>query len=762
MKHFACFECDRQLGGERYIMRDGRPYCCDCFEVRHADYCDGCGQSIGVDQGQMTHDGQHWHASDECFKCARCRRSLLGRPFLPRQGLIYCSLDCSNGANENANNPTPAPGGPASSGPASNGPRGGGGSVETPQSRRRQPPVPQKPAHLQNNGMVNGVMSHPVQGQGRGVVRSSGMDRTSTISTIDRTGQPHPGTRLDRTTVASPGGKKKAGGAGDSPFQICPEDYMIKKPDRSGSEAELEIPPRGIAPELESPRRVVPPVTDNGITATPPHGPQHGVSPNKTNNNHHPHPAQPGGYYKSSPQHMSGYAQPNQGHVPVSQGHAPATGPHPHPEQQYRVPQNRVPQNGNNYVELDPELVHNQHIQQTNLQHHQQMQPPHHQGPQTGAHVVKTGTHSGAHLDNYPSDPRRSQHGHVYAHGNIVANGNVLPNHQHEQPGQAAVSVSDMDPNFAPHHNSRHVTPGNLSNSHSLSRLSMPDLRQDGVVHGGSNPNLPEDAGYPAGGGATDSNVSRKSSMSGSSSGGRHRRSGSEKNLLSVHFDPRQDPFANRFDPDLPSRGSRGRVRSMPRVSGHQSDSGLHRHRSGHHSSRHGPSRHHHHHHGPPQYQQGEMENNNGQYHPANKMNPISRPAHLQPQDQDGAPGAGREPGRPNMMRSRSHADPYFSDSTAHHRYPPGAYDRGGPAYDRGGGCNDADCDCCSTCSSSSSSDSEYDYYMERENMNRIAYVGENWDVSATGQPPNSPVPGAQQRHRMHGKKRHDKQCVIS
>ena len=27
MIHFACFECDRHLGGQRYIMREGRPYC---------------------------------------------------------------------------------------------------------------------------------------------------------------------------------------------------------------------------------------------------------------------------------------------------------------------------------------------------------------------------------------------------------------------------------------------------------------------------------------------------------------------------------------------------------------------------------------------------------------------------------------------------------------------------------------------------------------------------------------------------------------
>ncbi|KAF0292531.1 Protein prickle [Amphibalanus amphitrite] len=51
MKHFACFECDQQLGGQRYIMREGRPYCLGCFDAMFAEYCDACGESIGVDQG---------------------------------------------------------------------------------------------------------------------------------------------------------------------------------------------------------------------------------------------------------------------------------------------------------------------------------------------------------------------------------------------------------------------------------------------------------------------------------------------------------------------------------------------------------------------------------------------------------------------------------------------------------------------------------------------------------------------------------------
>lgn len=57
----------------------------------------------GIDQGQMTYDGQHWHATEECFCCARCKRSLLGRPFLPKQGQIFCSRSCSAGQVQKLN-----------------------------------------------------------------------------------------------------------------------------------------------------------------------------------------------------------------------------------------------------------------------------------------------------------------------------------------------------------------------------------------------------------------------------------------------------------------------------------------------------------------------------------------------------------------------------------------------------------------------------------------------------------------------------------
>ena len=43
----------------------------------------------------MSHSDYHWHATNECFNCFNCKVPLLGQPFLPRKGYVYCSIQCS-------------------------------------------------------------------------------------------------------------------------------------------------------------------------------------------------------------------------------------------------------------------------------------------------------------------------------------------------------------------------------------------------------------------------------------------------------------------------------------------------------------------------------------------------------------------------------------------------------------------------------------------------------------------------------------------
>ncbi|XP_069798252.1 prickle-like protein 1 [Narcine bancroftii] len=95
MGHFSCTECDAVLGGQRYIMKEGQPYCCGCFEMLYAEYCESCREIISIDDGQITYNGQHWHASISCFCCFQCKKPLLGSAFTYRHGQVFCSRTCS-------------------------------------------------------------------------------------------------------------------------------------------------------------------------------------------------------------------------------------------------------------------------------------------------------------------------------------------------------------------------------------------------------------------------------------------------------------------------------------------------------------------------------------------------------------------------------------------------------------------------------------------------------------------------------------------
>ena len=103
MDHFGCSNCQKRLGGERYVMRQSQPFCLSCFETMYAEYCDTCGERIETDQAQMAHESQHWHATDACFYCYTCRVPLHNRAFFPRYGALFCSNDCALQRNKRVN-----------------------------------------------------------------------------------------------------------------------------------------------------------------------------------------------------------------------------------------------------------------------------------------------------------------------------------------------------------------------------------------------------------------------------------------------------------------------------------------------------------------------------------------------------------------------------------------------------------------------------------------------------------------------------------
>lgn len=73
-----------------------RPYCIECYDSVFGERCAcaACHQPISADDAYIVRDNSQWHATERCFACAVCSKSLLGKCFLPRRGKLYCDVDC--------------------------------------------------------------------------------------------------------------------------------------------------------------------------------------------------------------------------------------------------------------------------------------------------------------------------------------------------------------------------------------------------------------------------------------------------------------------------------------------------------------------------------------------------------------------------------------------------------------------------------------------------------------------------------------------
>uniref|UniRef100_A0A914DAH4 Uncharacterized protein n=1 Tax=Acrobeloides nanus TaxID=290746 RepID=A0A914DAH4_9BILA len=94
--HFCCFGCDKHLAGHRYIVKEDRPYCFDCYMDKFARTCHACNNKIAPFDIRVSHKDFHWHAHGKCFKCKICEKPLANQKFLIKNEEIFCSIDCKN------------------------------------------------------------------------------------------------------------------------------------------------------------------------------------------------------------------------------------------------------------------------------------------------------------------------------------------------------------------------------------------------------------------------------------------------------------------------------------------------------------------------------------------------------------------------------------------------------------------------------------------------------------------------------------------
>ncbi|PAA70901.1 hypothetical protein BOX15_Mlig028724g1, partial [Macrostomum lignano] len=87
--NFSCTSCSKALTGQRYILREEKPHCIQCYEQVFANSCEQCKEKIGCDSKDLSYKDRHWH--ERCFKCSSCQGSLVDKPFATKDDALFCS-----------------------------------------------------------------------------------------------------------------------------------------------------------------------------------------------------------------------------------------------------------------------------------------------------------------------------------------------------------------------------------------------------------------------------------------------------------------------------------------------------------------------------------------------------------------------------------------------------------------------------------------------------------------------------------------------
>merc|ERR1712210_59957 len=90
---FTCTNCTKSLAGQRFTSREAKPYCAECFGELFSKRCTACSKPITGKGGFgntkfIAFEKLAWHY--ECFICACCNESMVGKGFIQDEGAIIC------------------------------------------------------------------------------------------------------------------------------------------------------------------------------------------------------------------------------------------------------------------------------------------------------------------------------------------------------------------------------------------------------------------------------------------------------------------------------------------------------------------------------------------------------------------------------------------------------------------------------------------------------------------------------------------------
>ncbi|CAI4227120.1 unnamed protein product [Auanema sp. JU1783] len=94
LHHFQCADCACILGGKKYMQRNGKPVCLNCFHSAESPLqCTSCRGKIRTNHPHISQNDLHWHADVRCFSCCVCSKNLLGLKYSLLDNRLYCGFN---------------------------------------------------------------------------------------------------------------------------------------------------------------------------------------------------------------------------------------------------------------------------------------------------------------------------------------------------------------------------------------------------------------------------------------------------------------------------------------------------------------------------------------------------------------------------------------------------------------------------------------------------------------------------------------------
>lgn len=85
---FACSYCKNAFGNNSFFLEDGLPYCEKDWNELFTTKCVGCNFPIEAGDRWVEALNNNYHS--QCFKCTVCNKNLEGQSFYAKGGRPYC------------------------------------------------------------------------------------------------------------------------------------------------------------------------------------------------------------------------------------------------------------------------------------------------------------------------------------------------------------------------------------------------------------------------------------------------------------------------------------------------------------------------------------------------------------------------------------------------------------------------------------------------------------------------------------------------